>query len=262
MISIILVEPQMGENIGAAARAMKNFGVNDLRIVNPRDGWPNEQALAMSVGAADIINDAKIYNSLDSAIADLNMVYATSCQKRDMNKKVINSIELKNHIINSTSIIKQNIGIIFGRESSGLSNEELTRADTIVSITTTDFSSLNLGQAICIICYELFRHDANNAGITDQSDDYQINEIATKQNVSPLATKQNVSPLATKQDKQHFYNQLFNELQIKGFFKTEAKSKSMQIKIRNILERIDNLSTQELQTLRGIVSTLTKSSER
>lgn len=239
MISIILVEPQMGENIGAAARAMKNFGISDLRIINPRDGWPNPQAIAMSVGAVDIINSAVIYDNLRDAIADLHKIYATSCQTRDMNKSVLNSSELQQHILdlfgNSTTSTK--IGFVFGRESSGLGNEEIMLADEIVSIPTTKFSSLNLGQAICIICYELFKNSTNT--------------ISTAQS-------NKIDDLATKQDKEYFYQHLFDALQSKDFFKTETKSKIMQMKIRNIFERINNLTSTELRTLRGIIANLIK----
>lgn len=238
MISIILVQPQMGENIGAAARAMKNFGINDLRIINPRDGWPNQQAIAMSVGAADIIDSARIYNNLEDSIADLHLVYATSCQVRDMNKAILSPSDAATQISQSANSEKQKVGIIFGRESSGLTNEEIMRADTIISIPTTDFSSLNLGQAICVICYEIFKETnkgtpAANHSLTDKDID-----------------------LASKHDKEYFYEQLFSALSEKNFFKTDAKSKTMQMKIRNIFERIGSLTSQELRTLRGIISNL------
>lgn len=231
----------MGENIGAAARAMKNFGINDLRIINPRDGWPNAQAIAMSVGAADIINSAKIYDNLDQAIADLNKIYATTAQVRDMNKRIIATDELKHDIENSIAGGAQNIGIIFGRESSGLNNREITRSDAILSIPTTKFSSLNLGQAICVICYELFKPDNNNSF-----------------NINPTNLPRSTTRFATKEDKEYFYRHLFDELEYKGFFKTDVKIQTMKMKIRNIFERIDNLTSSELQTLRGIITNLVK----
>src|SRR4051794_22516996 len=107
---IILVSPQMGENIGAAARSMKNFSLEDLRIVNLRDGWPNPKASAMAVGAVDIIEQAKIYSNLQNAIADLGCIYATTAQARNMNKDYVELRDLKIDLLTKT-----NIGILFGR---------------------------------------------------------------------------------------------------------------------------------------------------
>ena len=120
-ISIILVAPQMGENIGAAARAIKNFAITDLRIVNPRDGWPNEKAKNMSVGAIEIIENAKIYNSVPDSIEDLEYVYAASAAPRDMNIDYALSRDLNSDISGY-----KHLGIMFGRESSGLSNQEIS----------------------------------------------------------------------------------------------------------------------------------------
>ena len=130
-IYFILVRPQLGENIGATARALKNFKLSKLRIVNPRSGWPNQKAIATSVGAKSILQSSKIYNSLDKSISDLNLIFATTSRIRKVNKKIISISDLNKNIKNN-----QKIGIIFGPESSGLSNNELNCADYLVKIPT------------------------------------------------------------------------------------------------------------------------------
>lgn len=224
--TIILVAPQMGENIGAAARAMKNFGLNDLRIVSPRDGWPNERAKSMAVGAIDLVLKAKIYDNLKEAIADLAYVYATTAVPRDMNKEYLISKELLKDYPKGL-----NVGIMFGRENCGLKNEEITLANKIITINTTDFSSLNIAQAIAIICYELFDRE--------KSDDFL-----------------NKQELASKEELSFFLNHLESELDKKNFFKVLEKKPHMMKNIVNIFTRINNLSKTEVQTLRGIIRSL------
>ena len=153
-IGFILVKPQLGENIGSCARALKNFGFSKLDLVEPRDGWPNTKARMTSVGAYDIIKKSKIFkNTLDS-IKQYDLVFATSARKRDINKKHIS-------ISNFSKIIKKNkkskIGIIFGPEDSGLSNQDLSYSNYVVKIPTSKkFSSINLSHSVIIICYEIF----------------------------------------------------------------------------------------------------------
>lgn len=225
-ISIVLVAPQMGENIGAAARAMKNFGLSDLRIVNPRDGWPNEKAEKMAVGAVDIIQNAKIYFNLVDAIADLEFIYATTSIARDMNKTHISSKDLSEYYPRDLKV-----GIMFGRESSGLNNNEIALANAILTINTTEFNSLNIAHAIAIISYELF---------------IKIDQV-----------KISKEKIATREEIEYFFNHLFRELEIRNFFKAPQKKLQMIVKIRNLFSRIDKLSTIELQTLRGIIKALT-----
>ena len=142
----------MGENIGSVARAIKNFNITKLRIVNPKCSWPNQKAIATSVGAKDILQSSKIYNSLDKSIGDLDQVFATTARIRNVNKKIISIFDLNKKIKN-----KQKIGIIFGPEASGLSNDELNCADYLVKIPTNKkFSSLNLSHSVILFCYQLF----------------------------------------------------------------------------------------------------------
>lgn len=228
-ISIILVEPQMGENIGATARAMKNFAIADLRIVNPRDGWPNEKAKSMSVGAIEIIENAKIYDSVRESIEDLEYVYAASAVPRDMNVNYVLSRDLDNDMSGY-----KRLGIMFGRESSGLSNQEISYANKVVTIDTdVNFSSLNIAHAVAVICYEIFQK--------------------TNQRRDDLS---NFPDLASHSDLDYFYDHLFSVLDKKSFFRTKDKKEHMSLKIRNLFNRIERLSKQEVQTLRGIITTL------
>lgn len=228
-VSIILVSPQMGENIGASARAMKNFGLTDMRIVAPRDGWPNDKAEAMSVGAIDIIQNARIFPDIESSIADLEHIFAASAIPRDMNKEIILSKD-----ISSSNIKAKKIGVMLGRESSGLTNEELSYANSIITIDTDpDFSSLNIAHAVSVIAYEFFQ----------------------KQPRKDLA---NIQELASKEELNYFFEALIDKLDNKGFFKVPEKKPLMSQNIRNIFQRIDNLSKSEIQTLRGIIKNLTK----
>jgi tRNA/rRNA methyltransferase len=228
---IILVAPQMGENIGAAARAMKNFSIDELRIVAPRDGWPNEKAVAMAVGAADIVHKASIYTNLKDAIVDLEYVYATTAQPRDMNKDYVEIRELRNDLPRGSKI-----GIMFGRESTGLNNEEISLSNKIITIATNPtFSSLNIAQAVMLVCYEIFEQ-------------------------SPNLTLKNDQVLATKEELEYFYDHLFTELDKTPFFRTPEKKYHMTLNIKNIFARIDKLSRNELQSLRGIITSLTKNS--
>lgn len=212
----------MGENVGASARAMKNFGLTDLRIVNPRDGWPSESAEAMSVGAIDIIKNAKIFKDIPSSIADLEYIYAATAAPRDMNKNYV--------LLKDLEPSPAKIGIMFGRESSGLSNEEISYANSILTIDTDpQFSSLNIAHAVGVIAYEFFK----------------------KQERKDLSNSQE---LATKQELEYFFEHLISSLDEKDFFKVPEKKPIMTQNIRAIFNRIDNLSKAEINTLRGILS--------
>lgn len=228
---VILVAPQMGENIGAAARVIKNFAINELRIVRPRDGWPNKKAETMAVGAIDVIHNAKIYDNLEQAIADLEYLYATTANARQINKDYISSRSLKDDYVAGLKV-----GVMFGRENCGLTNQEITLANKIITIATSDFSSLNIAQAIAIVCYELF---SNHSSVGFNSQDR----------------------LATRQELSYFFAHLFAELDKANFFKIAEKKTQMRRNIMNIFTRIDKLSNNELQTLRGIIRGLCGSNQ-
>lgn len=233
-ISIILVEPQMGENIGASARAMKNFSLNDLRIVSPRDSWPNTKARNISVGAIDLVESAKIYDKLSDSISDLEYVYAATATPRGINKNYVLSKDLLNEIPTNTKV-----GIMFGRENWGLNNNEISYANKILTIDTNiNFTSLNIAHAVAIVCYELF-------------------QIQSKKRVD----LNNTQKLATMEQLNHFYDHLFFEIERHNFFRAPEKKEQMMQKIRNIYSRINKLSISELQTLRGIITVLTNRKE-
>ena len=154
---IILSEPQLGENIGAAARAMKNFGFSDLRLAAPRDGWPNEKAEAMAVGAADVVQAARVYASVREAVSDLRLVFAATARDRSMAKPVLTPEEAVRRLKKAAD---EGIaaGILFGNERAGLTNDDVALADCAVTIPTDpELSSINLGQAVLVLCYEWFK---------------------------------------------------------------------------------------------------------
>ncbi len=228
---IILVAPQMGENIGATARAMKNFNVSELRIVSPRDHWPNHQARSMAVSAVNIIDNAEIYDNLEEAIKDIEYLYATSSASRNINKNYVSSENLPQDYPED-----QKVGIMFGRENCGLRNSEITYAHKIININTGNFSSLNVAQSVIIICYELFTKRQKPINISNE----QL--------------------LASRGELGHFFDHLFSELDQKNFFKLPEKKLHMTQNIMNIFTRIDKLSNTELKTLRGIIRSLSSNS--
>ena len=229
-IHFILVRPQMGENIGFVARAIKNFNITKLRIVDPRCNWPSQKALATSVGANDVLKSSKIYNSVNKSIADLRVVFASTSRIRKVNKKIISILDLRKKIKK-----KQKIGIMFGPEASGLSNDELNCADYLVKIPTNrKFSSLNLSHSAIIFCFQLFQHFSNKKVIYNST--YK-------------------SSVANKSQVNKFLNFIINELDKKGFLQPDHKRKSMIRNINNIFHRL-NLSEQEIHILLGIFSTL------
>ena len=228
-ISILLASPQMGENIGATARAMKNFGITDLRIINPRDGWPNEKAESMAAGAIDIINNASIHNDMNSCVNNINKIYALTARSRDMNKPHFYLHELEKNI--DLSI---NNAFMFGRENSGLSNEEIALADGIISIDTDpEYTSLNIAQSVILTCHQIFQISNNNNSNNNKQD------------------------LCDKSQLVFFYDILENILDEKGFFYLEEKKPQMLLNLKNIFAR-NNLSKTELQTLIGIIKLLGK----
>ncbi len=152
--AIILCEPQLGENVGTTARAMANFGLWDLRLVNPRDGWPNERAIAAASRADHVIEQVRVFPTLEAAIADLSMVYATTARQRDLQKPVYGPEEAGQRIVSHIAG-GAGAGILFGRERWGLYNDEISLADAIVTFPVeAAFASLNIAQAVLLMSYE------------------------------------------------------------------------------------------------------------
>ena len=226
----ILCRPQLGENIGSSARALKNFNIPNLRIVNPRCMWPNQKAKATSVGAKNILQSAKIFKSVEESIADLDIIFASTSRSRKVNKKIISITEF-------TKKIKKNkkIGIIFGPEASGLTNDEVNCADYLVTIPTNkEFSSLNLSHSLILFCFQIFQHFSKK----------KFNFIS--------GYKSNV---ASKSEVNKFLSFIIKGLDKKGFLQPNHKRQSMIRNINNIFHRL-NLSEQEIRILLGIFTTL------
>jgi tRNA/rRNA methyltransferase len=234
--AFILVEPQMGENIGAVARAMLNFGLTDLRIVNPRDGWPNDRAIAMSSGALDKMPPVRVFETLPDAIADLNFVYTTAAFDRFMVKPVMKPTDAA-HDMAHRARDGQKIGVIFGRERSGLTNDEIAAGQVLITIPVNEeFASLNLAQASVVIAYE-----------------WSKLSIAQFESHTPTGK----SFPATIKDFDEFFNRLEGELDIGEFFRVDEMRDMMKRNIRNALLRAE-FSDQELKTLHGVVTALTR----
>jgi len=229
-IYFILVRPQMGENIGFVARAIKNFNIKHLRIVNPRCHWPNQKALATSVGAKDVLRSTKVYDSIEKSIGDLDVIFASTSRIRRINKKIISILDLEKKIKK-----RKKIGILFGPEASGLSNDEIRYADYLVKIPTNKkFTSLNLSHSAIIFCFEIFQY------------------FSSKKTIYKSGYK---SSVATKSEVNKFLKFIVSRLDKKGFLQPDHKRKSMIRNISNIFHRI-NLSEQEIRILLGIFSTL------
>jgi tRNA/rRNA methyltransferase len=229
-IFIILVAPQLGENIGASARLMLNFGFTNLRIVQPRDHWPNEKALSVSVGANFIIEKAEIFNSLEEAMSDINYCFALSARSRNINKPMIYSSEIKNETEIFTT--NQKIAFMFGPENSGLSNTHLSLSNKLITIPTNkNFQSINLAQSVGIICYEIFKNN------------FEHNQI-------------NSYEPASFDDFNLFFDHLTTELSKKNFFNEADKKKHMIQNLQSIFTRVNNLSSQDIKILRGIITSL------
>ena len=229
----ILVKPQLGENIGACARSMKNFGFNKLHIVEPKINFPNEKAKATSVGAFDIINKAKVYNNIEDAISKFNLIISLSARKRDINKKHISLQAFQKIIIKKKNI---NIGLMFGPEASGLSNKDLSFSNYVLHIpTSTKFKSLNLSHSLTIICYEIFK---------------LINKKNIKKNSSMLK-------ISSKSKISSVLKHLVSLLEKKDFFIPIEKKHSMLLNINNLIYRLEP-NDKELRILASIISSLSK----
>lgn len=232
MTAIILVGPQMGENIGAAARVMLNFGLTDLRIINPRDGWPNPKAEDMSAGALDVIKNAKIFDNTADALEDITHLYATTARSRDMVKPVYTPRTAIDEI--TTLPAKQKAAILFGAERSGLNNEDVTLAKGIITIPVAPiYTSLNLAQAVCVVCYEYAAAASNDTPLQD-----------------PAHTK--APTVATAREVDDTLRDLETALDKTEFFRVPEKKPRMIQNIRNMFTR-NSYTEQEIRTLRGII---------
>src|SRR5262245_58365407 len=228
---VILVEPQLGENIGMAARAMGNFALSRLRLVNPRDGWPNLSAQRAAAGADHILSGVALFDSVEQAVADLDLLFATTARAHDQAKAVMApeaaAAEMKEHIANGG-----NVGILFGRERWGLTNEEVARANRIVTFPVNPgFASLNLAQAVLLMGYEWFK--------------------LSTQSALPFAMPER-SERASQHQMDAFFENLVRELDRVEFLRPAEKRDTMLVNLRNIFFRMEP-TKQDMHTLHGVV---------
>jgi tRNA/rRNA methyltransferase len=228
---IVLVEPQLGENIGTAARAMANFGLTRLRLVKPRDAWPNVHARRAASGADLVLDGAELYDSVEAAIADCSFVLATTARAHDQAKPVSGPAEAAGEMA-ARRAAGETIAVLFGRERWGLENDEVGLADRIVTFPVNPaFASLNLAQAVLIVAYEWFKHASGGA--------------------LPFVMPQR-SPPAGKEQLFAFFGSLERELEKVEFFRPPEKRDTMTINLRNIVTRMAP-SQQDIQTLHGVL---------
>ena len=231
---VVLVEPQLGQNIGAAARVMGNFGLSRLRLISPRDGWPNSEAGRVASGADRIIAEAQVFDTLDAAIADCSFVLAATARAHDQAKPVLSPEQAAAEIAPLVTA-GENVAVVFGRERYGLQNDEVARADRIVTFPVNPaFASLNLAQAVALLAYEWFKHASAGA--------------------LPFVMPQK-SPPAGKEQVQAFFANLERELDRIEFFRPLDKRATMLVNLRNIFARMQP-TQQDVQTLHGVVLAL------
>ena len=231
---VVLVEPQLGENIGAAARAMANFGLSKLRLVKPLQGWPNEKAKVMAAGADRVLEAAVVYDTLAEAIGDCTYVLATTARNHDQAKPVLGAAEAMQALAPKVGG-GETVAIIFGRERIGLENNEVARADAIVTLPVNPaFASLNLAQAVVIVAYEWLK-------------------LASGEELPFSASDK--SPPAPKQQLDAFFSDLETELDRIEFYRPHEKRGTMSTNLRNIFNRMTP-TEQDIRTLHGIIMAL------
>ena len=233
---VILARPQMAENIGATARAMMNCGLRDLRIVNPRDGWPNAVALPMAAGGKSIIETAQVFDSLAEAAHDISFMVAATARQRDMPIRASEPRAIVDELVQKAK--KGRVALLFGPEASGLDNNEVVLADVAVSAALNpDYPSLNLAQAVLLLAWEWRVAALSDLGSASQSDDFD-------ENLAPI------------KERDYFFQRLENALDDSGFFSSADMAPAVKRNIRALINR-SAPSRQEISTLHGIVQALT-----
>jgi len=234
--AVVLIQPQLGENIGAAARAMLNCGLTDLRLVDPRDGWPNPKAEAMASGALERAVEVSLFPDVAAATADLGYVLATTARHRFMSKPIYTARQAAAEL-RARNRAGLPSGILFGAERSGMTNDDVALADAVVTIPLNPaFSSLNLGQSVLLIGYEWYLSD----------------------DATPASSFEGKgSPPAPKAELLNFFNRLEAALQETGFLRLPDMRPAMVRNLRNLFQRAE-LTEQELKTLHGVIASLRK----
>ena len=238
--AFVLVRPQMGENIGAAARSMLNFGLEHMRVVAPRDGWPNERAVALASGAGRVLDGARIAPTTADAVEDCSFVFATTARDRDLTKPVY-SPEAAMQEARTRGLRGERVAVLFGPERTGLENDDIARANAIVSVPTNPaFASLNLAQCVLLMGYEWRRAtDAPPA---------RVDELAGTDWASQAETEALVA----------HYEERLEEA---GFFWPEGKAPAMKLHLRNLWSRMP-LTRADVQTFHGMMRQMVRWKER
>lgn len=232
--AIILVDPQLGENIGMVARAMLNCGLTELRLVRPRDGWPSEKAAAAASGALEVIEGARLFDTTEAALADLQRVYATTARPRGMVKPVVTPGQAATEL-RAAAAKGERTGLLFGPERSGLVNDDIALADAVLSVPLNPaFSSLNLAQAVLLVGHAWFM----------AADDTEARRLEL-----------GVGETASKAELVNFFNRLEAALDETGFLYPPEKRPTMVRNLRNLFHRIAP-TEGEVNTLHGIISAL------
>ena len=231
--AIVLVDPQLGENIGMVARAMLNCGLTEMRLVRPRDGWPNPAAEAAAAGAGQVLDGARLFDSTADAVADLHHVYATTARTRDIVKPLLSPKEAA--VAMRAASVEGAVGVLFGPERSGLTNDDLALADSLLGVPLNPaFCSLNLAQAVLLVGYEWF----------------QAAEGTPSRRRGTRAV-----PPAAKGEVFNFFDRLEAALDETGFLQPPEKRPAMVRSLRNMIHRMAP-NDQDLRTLHGVVSAL------
>jgi tRNA/rRNA methyltransferase len=226
---IVLVRPQLGQNIGKAARAMLNFGLTELRLVAPRDGWPNPDAGPAASGADVVLEQAQVFESVEEAIADCSLVFASTVRRRDLVMPVVGPEEMAERIAAS----QERSAILFGPERSGLATEDVALANAIVTVPINpEFASLNLAQAVILLAYEWSKHG----------------ELAQP-------TAKELEPTALHGELEGLIGQLNEELEAKGYFHPPSRTQATRNTLRTIFTKT-GWSSREVKAVRGVIRAL------
>jgi tRNA/rRNA methyltransferase len=234
--TVVLVRPQMGANIGAAARAMLNFGLEHMRVVAPRDGWPNASATAMASGASGVLDHAGLFPDLGAAVADCDYVYATTARTRGLVKPVLTP---ETAMAEARAMIAEGkkVAVLFGPERAGLENDDVVHANAIITVPVNpEFYSLNLAQCVLLTAYEFARLGSDAPGMRL--------ELAG-------------ADMASAMDVQKLGDHFEEKLEAAAFFLPEEKAPGMKLNLRNMLSRW-GLTRGEAQTLHGILRQLVR----
>jgi tRNA/rRNA methyltransferase len=237
--AIILSKPQMGENVGAAARAMKNFGLKDLVLIAPKMEWPNDKAQMLASGSGDILEAAKIYPTAVEALAPYQLVLSTTARGRDVVKQ-IHTPEAGARALRVASNEGVRTAILFGGERAGLDNDEMSLCDAVITIPTADFWSLNLGQAVLLLGYEWLK---------------------SADTTPAVRTRPSIAVPASREELVGLFEHLERELDAAEFLFPPAKRETMVRNIRAMIMR-SRLSDQEVRTIRGMIVALVRNKYR